>query len=169
MSDRTLILLRHAKAEPFAQSDQARPLALRGRTQAAEVGESLAQDGPVPDLALVSSATRTRQTWDVLSSRLPAPVPAQFLEELYEAGPRGVLEVLAEYGGDASTVIVVGHEPVMSSVAALLASDDSEDDLVDRVRHGVATATRSVLTFGGQWSSLGRGGALLAAVEPTRT
>lgn len=165
MSTRTLLLLRHAKAEPFAGTDAARPLSLRGRRQATEVGDSLAAAGPVPQLALVSAATRTRQTWDLLAARLPEEVPAEFLEELYESGPRGVLDVLAEYAGASERVIVVGHEPVMSSLAGLLASEESDPALVDQVRHGVPTAARSVLTFDGEWADLGRGAARLVAVE----
>lgn len=164
MSVRTLVLLRHAKAEGFAGTDEARPLALRGRRQSSAVGDELAASGPLPDLALVSSAARTRQTWEVLASRLPREVDALFLEELYHSGPRGVLEVLAEHAGDAATVIVVGHEPVMSAVAALLASEDSEEALVNEVRHGVSTATRSVLTFDGEWAELRRGSARLISV-----
>lgn len=162
---RTLILMRHAQAEPFGHSDAERPLALRGRRQAAEVGSDLAAQGPIPDVALVSSATRTRQTWELLSARLEREVRVEFLDELYEAGPRSVLQVLGERAGEAATVMVVGHEPVMSALASTLASSSSDEHLVAKVRHGVPTASRSVLQFDGGWGELGRGRARLVAVE----
>ncbi|HCX84465.1 MAG TPA: phosphohistidine phosphatase [Micrococcales bacterium] len=161
----TLVLLRHAKAEPHAASDAARPLALRGRRQAAAVGDALAADGPVPDLVLVSAATRTRQTWELLAARLPVRPDVAVLEELYDAGPRTVLSLLRGVDDAVGTVLVVGHEPVMSSTAALLASADSDEHLLDAVHRGVPTAARSVLELDAGWAALDRGTARLVAVE----
>lgn len=161
---RRLVLLRHAKAEPWAASDEARPLALRGRRQASAVGEAIALRGPVPELALVSAATRTRQTWELLAARLAHEVPSLVLPELYHAAPRQVLTLVQEHGGEHAGVIVVGHEPVMSALAAMLADGDSDSALVDQVRHGIPTATRCVLEFDAPWSELARGGARLVAV-----
>ena len=62
-SVRRLLVLRHAKAEPFAESDQARALTARGRQSARDVGRHLREQELVPDCALVSTATRTRETW----------------------------------------------------------------------------------------------------------
>ena len=62
-SGRRLVILRHAKAEPFAQTDLARQLTARGRASAHDVGRHLQEAGFVPDVALVSTAVRTRETW----------------------------------------------------------------------------------------------------------
>ena len=61
---RTLVVMRHAKAEPYAETD-ARPPPDRaaGAADAAAAGRFLAAAGLVPDHALVSSAARTRETW----------------------------------------------------------------------------------------------------------
>ncbi len=56
--------MRHAKAEPYAETDADRELTRRGHDDAAEVGRFLADIGIRPDSALVSSALRTRQTWE---------------------------------------------------------------------------------------------------------
>lgn len=63
-----LILMRHAEAERAAGSgrDRDRVLSARGRNDAAAMGRALAGRGMRPDLALVSPAARTRQTWDLL-------------------------------------------------------------------------------------------------------
>ena len=67
MTDRRrLIVMRHAKAEPFAPSDHARPLTYRGIASARDVGDHLRDGGLAPDYAIVSSALRTRQTWEAL-------------------------------------------------------------------------------------------------------
>lgn len=71
----TLILLRHAKAEAHNLEDFQRSLALRGRRQAIAVGEALTEEGLVPDLALVSAAARTKQTWE---SSPPRGFPARY-------------------------------------------------------------------------------------------
>ena len=62
---RRLILFRHAKAEPRAagEDDFDRPLAERGREDAALVGQALARQGFAPDAALISPARRTAETW----------------------------------------------------------------------------------------------------------
>ena len=61
-----LILMRHAQAEASAPSggDEARPLSAAGRAEALLMGRALAERGLKPDLALVSTAVRTRQTWE---------------------------------------------------------------------------------------------------------
>ena len=63
-----LILMRHAEAEPAAGSgrDRDRVLSGRGRKDAAAMARALAGRGMRPDLALVSPAARTHQTWDLL-------------------------------------------------------------------------------------------------------
>src|SRR5438094_761470 len=63
-----LILLRHAKAENDAPSgdDFDRPLAPRGRREAAAMAGQLAALGIRPDLALVSPSLRTRETWEAV-------------------------------------------------------------------------------------------------------
>lgn len=162
---RRLVLLRHAKAEAYAESDEARPLALRGRRQAVGVGAALAEVGLVPDLALVSAAVRTRQTWELLASRLPGEPEVRITRDLYDAGTRGVLALVHEVPDDVATLLVVGHEPVMSSLAAYLAGPESDRALLQSVQLGVGTATRCVLEVPGGWAALGRAGARLVAVE----
>lgn len=174
---RTLVLMRHAKAEAYAGSDAARPLALAGRRQALAAGEQLAASGVRLDAALVSAAVRTRQTWELLASRIPdAPTP-RFHDDLYDATARTALDVVRAAEPEAATLIVVGHEPVMSSLAVLLHGEggagasevDGAGVAADlaQIRVGIPTATRCVLTFEGEWADLVRGGAVLRAVQRT--
>lgn len=144
---RRLVLLRHAKAEPAgAVEDVMRPLALNGRRQAAKVGGALAGAGLVPDLVLVSSAVRTRQTWELLAPHLGDAQPVvRVRDELYTAGVRDVLALVHGADEQVRTVLVVGHEPTMAATAAYVAGPGSDDAALAQVRVGVPTATYSVL------------------------
>jgi phosphohistidine phosphatase len=163
-----LVLLRHAKAEPAKGSltDDRRPLALNGRKQASRVGMALTAAGLLPQVALVSSALRTRQTWDLASSHLDgsAATSLEVRDELYEASVRDVLGLLREVEDAARTVLVIGHEPTMAATAAYLAGDGSDAAALAQVRVGVPTATYSVLESTAPWAAWGQGTARLAHV-----
>ena len=65
---RRLMLLRHAnteRAEP-GQRDRDRKLLKRGRADAPVLGAYMSHHDLIPDLALVSPATRARETWDLV-------------------------------------------------------------------------------------------------------
>jgi phosphohistidine phosphatase len=64
---RTLVLVRHAQAESWASSDVERVLTPDGAATAGVLGGWLRDQGITPDAALVSGATRTRQTWAALA------------------------------------------------------------------------------------------------------
>ena len=164
------MLLRHAKAEtPAALADEMRPLALLGRTQCARLARLLVDGGVVPDVVLVSTAVRTRQTWDLVRSGLGAVAPEVRLEDvLYGAAPREVVGLLRRVDPEARTVLVVGHEPTMSAVAAVLAGDGEAAHLA-QVRTGLPTATAAILDVPGAWSELDANVALLRdLVRPPR-
>ncbi|WP_066589277.1 SixA phosphatase family protein [Cellulomonas timonensis] len=159
---RRLVLLRHAKAEHPQIEDRLRPLALKGRTQAGGGGASLSHEGLVPDHVVCSAAIRTRQTWDLARAALSGePESVDINEDLYLADVRRVLEIVREIGDDVATVLVVGHEPVMSQTAATLAGPGSDEAVLDRVRLGVPTASYSVLETDARWSELEPDGARL--------
>ena len=63
-----MVVMRHAKAEPYASTDLARRLTERGRQQAAAAGARLRELGLVPEHAVVSTAERTRMTWDEIAA-----------------------------------------------------------------------------------------------------
>src|SRR5690606_30729416 len=127
-----LVLLRHAKAEPAGVVvDHERPLALVGRRQASAVGTALATVGPAPTHVLCSSSLRTRQTWEITRTALvaagtPAPV-VSVTDDLYDASTGDLVAILQRQPEEASTVLVVGHEPTMSHAADVLAGPGSDE------------------------------------------
>ncbi|WP_250445322.1 histidine phosphatase family protein [Actinotalea sp. C106] len=170
---RRLVLLRHAKAEATGgTSDELRPLSLTGRRQCAQVGARLLESGLVPGHVLVSSALRTRQTWELLRVALGEDAsPVVEVEDLlYEARTHDVLELVRGVDPEVRTVLVVGHEPTMSATTAVLArtpdatgDTDTDTGHLAQVRTGLSTATFAVLEVE-DWAGLGRGTATLREV-----
>lgn len=115
---RTLILFRHAKAVRAheAQSDEARELTGRGRREAALAGEAIAAAGLAPTLALVSSATRTRETAEHGLANFKLETRAE--GALYLAAPEGLWDAFV--ADDAECVVIVGHNPGIGELCATL-------------------------------------------------
>ncbi len=155
VSTRRLVLLRHAKAEhPDGIPDHERPLALAGRRQCPLVGAAMAEAGVAPDLVWCSSAVRTRQTWELVRGALGLEPPVEYRGEVYDAGVRSLLSLVASAPAAVRTLVVVGHEPTMSHAAATLAGPGSDEAAVARVQVGVPTASWAWLELDGAWADL---------------
>src|SRR5690606_21935701 len=84
MTVRTLVLLRHAKAErPPGVADADRPLSPRGHADAHAAGAWL-KPRFQPDLILCSPSKRTRQTWQAVASVLGAAPRVRYERRLYQ-------------------------------------------------------------------------------------
>lgn len=126
MTARTLVLLRHAKAEhPEEGSDFDRRLTTKGEADAAAAGAWLAAQQIRPDLVFCSPAVRTRQTWEAFAA--PAP-DVRYEQSLYEGGRTEVFDLLRTVPDSVHTVLVVGHNPTVSEVSLLLIPDAQWDD-----------------------------------------
>jgi phosphohistidine phosphatase len=115
-----LILWRHAEAEDVAQSDLARQLTPRGRKQAQSVAKWLRARLDDDAVILASPAARTVQTVEALTEQY------RVVRELAPgASATDVLTAVGWPDGIASTVVVVGHQPTLGQVAALLLSGNA--------------------------------------------
>ncbi|MBU6319823.1 MAG: histidine phosphatase family protein [Alphaproteobacteria bacterium] len=113
---RQLTLLRHAKAEPGGgATDFERSLNERGRSDASRMGWALIEAGVAPDVVLISSSSRTRQTWEQIARTFPGAEP-RFLDSLYLAPPDALLQE-AEAAG-AERVMIIAHNPGLQDLAA---------------------------------------------------
>lgn len=123
---RDLILLRHAHAEPAAagQDDRQRGLSATGHAEARAAGDWLRAHGLMPDRILYSSAARTRQTLESLGDL--GGVQGREEASVYEASP-GILAALADANRDAERLLLVGHNPGLEQLAALLHSGQTGD------------------------------------------
>jgi phosphohistidine phosphatase len=153
-SERTLILLRHAKSDWSGdEADIARPLARRGRRQAPDAGKWLASNLDNIDLAVVSPATRARSTWDLVSAELAVPPRTRIDDRVYAASDHELLAVLQELPDDVGTVALVGHNPGIEDLASRLTGAWTS----------MPTSALAVITVSGSWSSAGHRPAVLRA------
>ncbi|MBB6122096.1 SixA phosphatase family protein [Nocardiopsis algeriensis] len=116
---RTLLLLRHAKAENgYGLADFDRALTDRGKVQAEAVGRLLAEQGYSPDHVICSSARRTRQTLEGVLGALGTSPEIDYSEAAYSAGVDTLLELITYVDADVETLLVVGHNPTIAQLAA---------------------------------------------------
>ncbi|MEW1700859.1 SixA phosphatase family protein [Streptomyces sp. NPDC093249] len=159
---RRIALLRHAKADWNQESDHERPLAERGRADAPLVGRKLAGTGIGFDLALCSTALRTRETWKLAVQALPERPRTVYEERLYEASLGELIALLNEVPDEVSDLLVIGHNPGMHALADALAGEAEGDALARMNRSGFPTSALAVLTFDGSWKSVEHGVGRLA-------
>jgi phosphohistidine phosphatase len=164
-----LILLRHAKSEKAeaGQRDHARRLNARGRDDAPIIGAYMARHALVPDRALVSSAARTRETWERVAATLAARPQVIHEERLYDASSEAILALVKETVPGVRTLLLVGHNPGLHDVARLLiASGDVEAR--ERLNEGLPTSGLAVIDFAGKdWRKVHpHGGRLERFVSP---
>ena len=162
---KVLVLARHAKAEVASagQSDHSRVLEQRGQRDARALGAALVAAGFEPDVVYVSDAARTIETWEGVGAAWETD-DVRAIGELYATTVGTVVAVVRGTPAGASSVIVVGHEPTMSSAAALLAGPGSSRIALARLSGGLRTGAAAVLEFDGEWAELGKGAARLRAV-----
>jgi phosphohistidine phosphatase len=158
---RSIVLVRHAKADWPDVADHERPLADRGRKDAPAVGEWLATHGVAPGLTLCSTAVRTRETWKLAAPRLPQRPKTVYEERLYEASPGEIIAVLNGVSDEVHDLLVIGHNPGIQGVAEALTADAKGDSLERMTRNGFPTSTVAVLRFDGSWKSVEPGVATL--------
>lgn len=124
---RTLILLRHAHAEPASagQADIDRALSAEGLAEAEAAGRWLAEQGLTPDRVLCSPARRTRETLEAVLG-VVGYVEQRLVDGIYEATP-GTLAALVDEHAEAERLLLVGHNPGIERLAALMHSGQSGD------------------------------------------
>jgi len=159
MAGHTLVVMRHAKsAWPEGVADLARPLNERGRRDAPAAGRWLRSQVPDIDMTLVSTATRTRQTWDLVAEELGGDPDCLFDDRIYDGSPDALLAAVRELPETARTVLLLGHNPGVTELVRVLTGD------------GVELRTSSVAVVGGpdRWAEFGQVRAELALFETPR-
>ncbi|MFB6819876.1 histidine phosphatase family protein [Streptomyces sp. NPDC056347] len=154
---RRIVLLRHAKAEWSQDSDHERPLAERGRKDAPVAGRKLAGAGIDVDLALCSTAARTRETWKLAVHEMPRRPRTVYEERLYEASLGELIALVNETSDDVRDLLVIGHNPGMHALADALAGEVEGGALARMNRSGFPTAAFAVVEFNGSWKGVEHG------------
>ncbi|MEV6109417.1 histidine phosphatase family protein [Streptomyces sp. NPDC051940] len=154
---RSIILLRHAKADWPQVSDHDRPLADRGRKEAPTAGRRIADLGLTPELALCSTAVRARETWKLAVTELGKRPRTVYEDRLYEASLGELIALLNETPDDVRDLLVIGHNPGMHALADALAGEADGDALPRMRRTGFPTGALAVVTFEGSWKTVEHG------------
>lgn len=177
-----IIVVRHAKAEGHSRDDAARRLTDRGVADAAAAGRAVAaaldaERASGSAVALVSSATRTQQTWEAIAGVLADSkadgaadegVDVQVSDELYDAGVDEVVAMLRQLPADVTAVIVVGHNPTMAGLLLELSAGTESPARARLSERGMPTASVGVLSADVGWAELGWGGCRLEEFTPVR-
>lgn len=147
-----LYILRHAKAAPGepGQDDHARALTLRGIADAEAIARYLRKSGARLDRVLVSTSARTVQTADLVLRELEMPPRADYRDALYLAEAGKILGMVQGAPARIHAIMVIGHNPGLEELAALLAREPVRRK--ERERHDVLeekfpTAALAVLDF----------------------
>lgn len=171
---RRLILMRHAKTERESLSghDRDRRLDARGRKDVPVIGEYLAEHRLVPNLVLVSPATRTRETWELLGPALKPQPTVEIVGGLYAADASELLQIIRMAAGRADDeelkcIMVVAHNPGLHELSLELIGKARAADR-EALEENLPTSGVTVFKFAvDDWSDVSvRHGTLERLVSP---
>jgi phosphohistidine phosphatase len=163
-----LYILRHAKAaqaEP-GQDDHARALTVRGIADAEAMARYLRKNGAKPERVLISTAARTVQTADLVLRQLEPAPRADYRDGLYLVDAAKIVVMLKALSAKLDGVMVVGHNPGLEELTALLAREPvrrKERERRGELEEKFPTAALAVLDFDiARWRDLKPGTGKLA-------
>ena len=125
---KTLLILRHAKAQPDApHGDFARNLTDRGRRNASAMGDEIEKLVGRPDAIVTSDAQRARQTAELAAEAIGFEEPISLEHAIYGGGLPDLIDVVRALPESAATVVIVGHNPGFEALAVDLAGVDASE------------------------------------------
>jgi phosphohistidine phosphatase len=174
---RSLYLLRHAKSswDDPNLTDFDRPLSPRGHSAAEAMSKHFRETGIDPQRILCSPSRRTRQTLEHLTPALATRGNRRenrngvvFEPAIYEAAPRDLLALIRSTPRQASSLLLIGHNPGLASLAhSLLAPDQHDPSLEHLLRKYPTGALATIQLPEGDWEDLRPGsGHLRSFVRP---
>jgi phosphohistidine phosphatase len=168
---KTLILIRHADAEPGRSGldDVDRSLTEHGRRDAERAGRYLADLNLVPDWIVYSAALRSSETVEKLTSTFAQPPELQQTCKLYMASADDIAHCVRRSPATVDTIAVVGHNPGISAAALSMVRADSNVEILDRINSSYYPAAMAVIGFDlDRWTDIsGTSGTLLRFAVPS--
>lgn len=116
---RQLILMRHGHAEE-SRDDFARRLTDAGRAAARRAGEALTGSGVSPQRIVSSPAPRALETAALVAEACGDTGAVEVDDTLYLAEEAAYLDALRRLPASLHAVVLVGHNPTLSSLASKL-------------------------------------------------
>lgn len=144
-------------------TDHERPLNPRGQNAAAAMRTAMLALGLVPDLVLVSSARRTRETLAGLEPWPDTPL-IDVMDTLYLADAATLLATLQAVRDTVRSVLVVAHNPGLHELAVRLAglhTAPPNGPDARRLAEGYPSGTLAEFDIAGHWGELADGGGRL--------
>jgi phosphohistidine phosphatase len=159
-----LYILRHGiaaeRGTPGFKTDADRPLTPKGRRQLRQIADAMKNLDLRFNLILSSPFLRARQTAEIVAQSLklkkrlafsdelaPDGDPKALIRQLNELEPAPAAIALARIGAPRKNVLLVGHEPYLSRLVALLISGKAATT-IDLKKGGLCRLETDSLRFG---------------------
>jgi phosphohistidine phosphatase len=121
-----LYVLRHGEARPGIgiRGDFLRELTVDGRQQLKRLADYLKSIDFKIDLILVSPAKRTQQSLEILTSTLAIKNNQITHDEIFDAEPQKLLEIINNINQPSNNILLVGHNPGISSLVSFVSGQN---------------------------------------------
>ncbi len=128
---KTLYLFRHGEAEANKCSDYDRELTEKGITMTEMMGRHLKSSGVVIDVIISSGAPRALSTAETIAAALDFPISEIVTDDIVYDAKIGdeLLPLFENVESGVSSLLIVGHNPVLSDLGTLLTKDYKKIDL----------------------------------------
>jgi phosphohistidine phosphatase len=143
----TLMLLRHAKSghDPGV-ADIDRRLNARGYQEANATARLIAARNYAPVHIVCSSSRRTRETLAPLIAELGGSASIEVTRQVYDADADELLDLIREQDSEATSLMIVGHNPSLEDLAHALAGS-GDGAMLAQLRAGFPPAALAVISF----------------------
>jgi len=155
-----LLLVRHAKSswDHPDLSDFERPLNRRGHHDAPLMGRILKEMNVVSDLIISSPAVRAISTARYFAESMDYPLEKIITnDQLYDAIPSDIINVISEVGKSVNALMIVGHNPGLTEAA---------DQLSGKINDNIVTSAIFNIDFDtDSWKKISRKNARIGFYE----
>ncbi len=118
------------------------------------MGRHMADHALMPNRILCSGSRRTRETLAGIVPSIKGDFDVKVLRSIYMTGEGDYLSVLRRHGGEARTLMLIGHNPAIQATAVSLIGRGNPE-LTAQIREKFPTAGLAVIDFDGDdWSTL---------------
>jgi phosphohistidine phosphatase len=125
---KTLVLLRHGKAESYNEDgDKHRVLTDRGVRDAERMGNLIGQLFGGVDTVVSSDADRAVQTAKIAARAAGYIGTIQYLPEIYGASAHTLAHIVRQLSGDLHTTLLIGHNPGFEEFCSDLTGESIAD------------------------------------------
>ncbi len=126
-----LYLIRHAKSERDSKraNDFDRGLSQRGKKAILKMAHALKAKKVMPDLIFSSSAKRTKMTAKGLAREIGYKKKIIYLDDLYLAGPKTMLQIVQKIRKKHQNVFIIAHNPGITDFANKMAADKTIENI----------------------------------------